>query len=80
MLSALARAEPPNLIWITLMICGIITAAEPPWTNRETMSTALRGASPQAGEASVKPRAPIEYIRRRPNMSPSRAPVMSNIA
>jgi len=79
-LSARARAAPLNRTWMTLMICGIIAAAPAPCTNLAAMSTPMSGASPQVSEASVNRPVPNMNIRRRPAMSPSRAPVISSIA
>ena len=62
------------------MICGTITAAAPPCTNRKITRTGLLGANPQASDATVKMITPRRYIRRRPYRSPSRAPVISSIA
>ena len=62
------------------MICGIIAAAPAPWTSRAAIRNANVGASPQASEAAVKASTPMRNIRRRPKMSPSRAPVISRVA
>ena len=78
--SAVARAAPVNRIWMTLMICGTITAAAAPCTHRARISSPLSGARPQASDAAVNTVTPSRYIRRRPYRSPSRAPVISSIA
>ncbi len=63
-----------------LKTCGTSTAAPAPWTNLKPTSTWLSGASAQARDAEVKTITPARYIRRRPQRSPSRAPVISSIA
>ena len=44
------------------------------------MSTPMFGAAAQAAEKSVKPAEPMRNSRRRPKMSPSRAPAISRTA
>ena len=60
--------------------CGIISAPNPPCRTRKAISTGAFGATAQAADITVKPAEPIRNRRRRPNMSPSRAPVMRNTA
>jgi hypothetical protein len=79
-LSAFARAAPVNCAWMTLMTCGIINAAPAPWAIRATMRIFSSGARPQSAEQTVKAIVPVTNSRRRPNSSPSRAPVISSIA
>ena len=64
--SALARAAPSNRIWMTLMICGTITAAAAPCAHLARISSALSGARPQASDAAVNITTPSRYTRRRP--------------
>ena len=59
---------------------GTMTAPTPPWIARKAMSAPADGASAHAIDASVKPAAPINSIRLRPNMSPRRPPVSSMTA
>ena len=54
---------------------GIMIAANAPWTRRAPISTPVDGASAQSSDVAVKPSRPIWMIRRRPWMSPRRAPV-----
>jgi hypothetical protein len=44
------------------------------------MRISIPGAMPRASDATVKTRTPMRNIRRRPNKSPIRAPVISAIA
>jgi hypothetical protein len=75
-----ARADPENRSWITVMICGIIAAAPAPCTNLAPISTPMSGASPHTSDARVNAATPSRNIRLLPNRSPSRAPVISSIA
>ena len=59
---------------------GATIAAPTPWRPRAAMSVAVVGASAAAAEAAVKTPMPITNIRRRPNRSPSAAPVRSRTA
>ena len=59
---------------------GIISAPNEPCSTRKAISTAGDGATAQAADITVKPAEPIRNSRRRPNMSPSRAPVIRNTA
>jgi len=59
---------------------GIISAPNAPCSTRKPISTAIDGAAAQAADITVKPAEPIRNSRRRPNMSPSRAPVIRNTA
>ena len=47
---------------------------------RRTISTVVEGATAQAADITVKPAEPIRKRRRRPNMSPRRAPVIRKTA
>ena len=60
--------------------CGIISAPNAPCSTRKAISTSGEGAAAQAADITVKPAEPIRNSRRRPNMSPSRAPVIRNTA
>jgi hypothetical protein len=56
--------------------CGAISAADTPCTIRAVTRVAPFGAMPQASEDSANRTIPTAYMRRRPNMSPSRPPVI----
>ena len=60
--------------------CGIIAAAQRPWSSRNAISVPGDQASEHSAELSVKPATPSRNMRRRPKMSPRRAPVTSPIA
>ena len=59
---------------------GITSAAPAPWMARAAISEPTFGASAQAAEASEKSPSPAANSRRRPNRSPSAAPVISSTA
>ena len=59
---------------------GITIAPPSPCTARAMLSTSTFGASAAATEAEVKMPTPTANIRRRPNRSPSAAPVRSRTA
>ena len=59
---------------------GIISAPNEPCSTRKTISTSIEGATAQAADITVKPAEPIRNRRRRPNISPRRAPVIKNTA
>ena len=61
-------------------VAGFISAAPMPCTARAPIRKPALGASPQASDASVKTTSPTMNIFRRPNMSPSLPPVISNAA
>ena len=46
--------------------CGIITAANAPWSRRNAISISVDCAAPQSVEATVKPATPARNRRRRP--------------
>jgi hypothetical protein len=60
--------------------CGIRIAANRPCTSRAAISVPVVGARPHRTEEAVKPVTPSRNRRRRPKMSPSRAPVMRPMA
>jgi len=55
---------------------GITAAAPKPWTVRKVINSALVSDSPQPTEASVNTAMPTTKTVRRPNRSPSAAPVI----
>ena len=59
---------------------GIISAPNAPCSTRNTIRTSIEGATAQAADISVNPAEPMRNSRRRPNMSPRRAPVIKNTA
>jgi hypothetical protein len=61
-------------------LSGITAAAPVPCTVRAASSQPTLGATAQHAEASVKTARPAVNTRRRPNRSPSAAPVMSRQA
>ena len=59
---------------------GLFTAAPAPCTARAAISQPMPGASAHAADAAVNRPMPAANIRRRPNRSPSAAPVISSTA
>jgi hypothetical protein len=59
---------------------GIISAPKEPCTTRRTIKIVDEGAAAQTADASVNPAEPMRNRRRRPNMSPSRAPMIKKTA
>ena len=59
---------------------GITSAAPAPWTARAAISRPTLGASAHAADASENSPSPAANSRRRPNRSPSAAPVISSTA
>jgi hypothetical protein len=57
---------------------GAARAAPMPWAARAPSSHSAEGASPPASDASVKRTMPEISMRRRPRMSPARAPSRSS--
>ncbi len=58
----------------------MISAAPAPWTARAAISQPTLGASAHAADAAEKIASPAANIRRRPNRSPSAAPLISSTA
>ena len=61
-------------------VSGSTIAPPRPCTARAAISTSIEGASAAAADASVKIPRPATKILRRPNRSPSAAPVISRTA
>ena len=59
---------------------GAITAAPAPWTARAVISQPMFVASAHAADAATNSSRPAANSRRRPNRSPSAAPVISSTA
>ena len=78
--SAFARPGPVNHSWMRLKLCGTATAAPAPWANLNATRAGPSGAIAHASDAAVNSAIPARYIRLRPWMSPSRAPVISSMA
>jgi hypothetical protein len=60
------RSDGGNVTWMMARICGTISPAIAPWTNRAPISIAGFAAAPHSSEASVNPAIPTRKIRRRP--------------
>jgi hypothetical protein len=58
----------------------VTIAAPTPWIARAAISVPVLGASAAPADAAVKIARPMTNIRRRPNRSPSAAPVSSSTA
>jgi hypothetical protein len=56
---------------------GSISAPSSPWSSRKAISVPLVGATAHSTEETVNPATPARKVRRRPNRSPSRPPVIS---
>ena len=61
-------------------VSGVTIAAPRPWIARAAISASVLGASAAAADAAVNTASPATNIRRRPNRSPSAAPVSRNTA
>jgi len=61
-------------------VSGVKIAPPTPCTARAATSAPIVGASAAAAEPAVKTATPVVNIRRRPNRSPSAAPVSSSTA
>ena len=61
-------------------VSGMTIAAPMPWTARAAISVSMLGASAAAALAAVNTVTPMISRRRRPNRSPSAAPVSRNTA
>jgi hypothetical protein len=59
---------------------GSTIAAPTPCTARDAIRLPMSGDSAQATDAAVNTASPTTNIRRRPNRSPSAAPVSSSTA
>ena len=65
---------------ISVSVSGMTIAAPAPCTARAAISTPMLGASAAAALDRVNMVIPMANIRRRPNRSPSAAPVSSSTA
>jgi len=78
--SALIRSRGGKMTWMTDSTCGTMIAPIAPCATRQAMSMPGPCAAPHRAEKTVKPATPIRNSRLRPNMSPSRPPVISTSA
>ena len=78
--SARARCSGAYAALSSVIPSGMTSAAPVPWTARAAISRPTFGASAHAADAPEKIASPAVNIRRRPNRSPSAAPVMSRTA
>ena len=72
---AAPRLAAPNASLIKVSVSGTSTAPPAPCTTRAAMSSPAPGDSAAMTEPAVKIASPRTYMRRRPNRSPSAAPV-----
>ena len=78
--SAQARRCGGNAAESRASASGSISAAPAPWMARAATSAPASGARAHPAEAAVNRPTPAASIRRRPNLSPSAAPVSSRTA
>ena len=72
---AAPRLSGGNASLISASVSGSSTAAPEPWITRPAISTPADGASAATAEPATNVTSPATYILRRPNRSPSAAPV-----
>jgi len=65
---------------MSVTVSGVTIAAPTPWMARAAISTPMLGASAEAALPAVNTVTPMISRRRRPNRSPSAAPVSSSTA
>ena len=78
--SALIRSRAGKMTWMTASTWGTMMAPMAPWTTRQPISMPGPVATPHSADMIVKPATPIRNSRFRPNVSPSRPPVISTSA
>jgi hypothetical protein len=78
--SALGRSRGANAAPSSASASGITSAAPAPWTARAAISQPTSGERAHPAEAAASSPTPTQNVRRRPNRSPSTAPVMSSTA
>jgi hypothetical protein len=78
--SAMPRRCGAVTLTMSVTVSGIVIAAPTPWTARAAISAPMLGASAEAALPAVKTVIPMTIRRRRPNRSPSAAPVSSSTA
>ena len=74
---AAPRCSGENSTWMNDSTCGNISPLATPCSTRAAIRTPIVGAAEQTMLVAVKATIPIRNSRRRPKMSPSRAPVIS---
>ena len=74
------RFSAGNTSASSVSVSGVTIAAPTPWIARAAISADVVGASAAAADAAVNSARPITNMRRRPNRSPSAAPVSSRTA
>ena len=77
---ARGRARGGTVAVISPRTCGSIAAAVRPCSSRNAISCPGVEASPHSSDAAVKDDIPMTYMRRWPNMSPRRPPVINPAA
>ena len=78
--SAMPRRCGGVTLAMSVTVSGVTIAAPTPWTARAAISVPMLGASAEAALAAVNTVMPMIIRRRRPNRSPSAAPVSSSTA
>ena len=78
--SALIRSRGGKMTWMTASTWGTMIAPIAPWATRQPISMPGLVAAPHSADMIVKPATPIRNSRLRPNVSPSRPPVISTSA
>ena len=78
--SASPRFSGGNAVESSVSVSGVTIAAPAPCSARAAISAPVVGASAAAADAKVKRARPMTNMRRRPNRSPSAAPVNSRTA
>lgn len=77
---ALARSAGGNMVLMSASICGTMAAAVAPCSTRNPTRAQAFQASPHSSEARVKAIMPMTNMRRCPNRSPRRPPVIRPLA
>jgi hypothetical protein len=78
--SATPRFSGAVTLASSVSVSGITIAPPSPCTARAAISVSMSGASAAAALAAVKTSSPMPSMRRRPNRSPSAAPVSRKTA
>ena len=78
--SAMPRRCGGVTLAMSVTVSGVTIAAPTPWTARAAISAPMPGASAEAALPAVNTMTPMISRRRRPNRSPSAAPVSSSTA
>jgi hypothetical protein len=78
--SASPRLSAGNAALSSVSVSGATIAPPSPWIARAAISASVEGASAANADAPVKIAIPMRNILRRPNRSPSAAPVSRKTA